>query len=179
MITSVDPPSSTHPAPLRSARSRGALSELEIQSIDLFVQLAHLLGIPKSVGEIYGFLFSSPVPVSFDDIVRKLSISKGSASLGLRHLRSIGAAKSTYVSGERRDYFLAEIEIRKLVNGFLTEQVRPRLVSGAERVALLNRLAAQESAAARRKVLTGRMQKLESWRATAAATMPAILGMLG
>jgi DNA-binding transcriptional regulator GbsR (MarR family) len=163
----------------RDPRSRGTLSEMEIQSIDLFVRLAHLLGIPKSVGEIYGFLFSSTVPVSFDEIVTKLSISKGSASIGLRHLRAIGAAKSTYVSGERRDYYLAEVELRKLVTGFLTEQVRPHLINGAERVALLTELAARESTAARREILAGRVRKLESWRATAAATMPAIVGMFG
>ena len=163
----------------RHSRSRGTLSEMEIQSIDLFVQLAHLLGIPKSVGEIYGLLFSSTLPVSFDEIVRKLSISKGSASIGLRHLRMIGAAKSTYVSGERRDYFLAEIELKKLVTGFITEQIRPRLVNGAERVAVLTELAAKESTKTRRDILAGRIKKLESWRATAAATMPTIIGMFG
>jgi DNA-binding transcriptional regulator GbsR (MarR family) len=163
----------------RYSRCRTTLSEIEIESIDLFVRLAHLVGIPKSVGEIYGFLFSSTVPVSFDEIVTKLNISKGSASIGLRHLRSIGAARSTYVSGERRDYFLAEVELRKLVTGFLTEQVRPHLVSGAERVAHLTELAARESTESRREILISRVRKLESWRATAAATMPAIVGMFG
>jgi predicted transcriptional regulator len=167
--------------PVRSgaavAASR-ALTEFEVQSIDLFVRIAHLVGIPKSVGEIYGLLFTSPGPLSFDDIVESLNMSRGSASQGLRLLRTLGAAKSTYVAGERRDYFLAEIELRKLVTGFLNEQVRPHLVTGEERLALLGGLAAVEPES-RREVLMSRVRKLESWRLTTAAALPVVIGMLG
>jgi len=154
------------------------LTEFEVQSIDLFVRIAHLIGIPKSVGEIYGLLFTSPEPLSFDDIVESLNMSRGSASQGLRLLRMIGAAKTTYVAGERRDYFVAEIELRKLVTGFLNEQVRPHLVAGEERVALLNGLAAGTPESSR-EILVNRVRKLESWRSTTAAALPLVIGMLG
>lgn len=161
-----------------SARPRGTLTEFEVQSIDLFVRIAHLVAIPKSVGEIYGLLFASPQPLSFDDIVNRLSMSKGSASQGLRMLRVIGAAKSTYVAGERRDYYLAEIELRKLVVGFLNEQIRPHLVTGEERLTVLAGLVATEPES-RRDVLLTRVRKLESWRSTTASALPAVIGMLG
>jgi hypothetical protein len=37
-----------------------ALSELEIESIELFIGFFKLIGLQKSVGEIYGLLFVSP-----------------------------------------------------------------------------------------------------------------------
>lgn len=161
-----------------SSRLSRALTEFEVQSIDLFVRIAHLVAIPKSVGEIYGLLFASPSPLSFDDIVNRLSMSKGSASQGLRMLRVIGAAKSTYVAGERRDYYLAEIELRKLVVGFLNEQIRPHLDTGGERLSVLAGLVAAEPES-RRDVLLTRVRKLESWRSTTASALPAVIGMLG
>jgi hypothetical protein len=49
------------------------------------------LGIPKSIGQIYGVLYASATPLSFSDIVGRLEISKGSVSQGLQLLRSLGA----------------------------------------------------------------------------------------
>ncbi|MEI9897780.1 MAG: hypothetical protein WDN28_28965 [Chthoniobacter sp.] len=64
-----------------SANGRSpALSELEIEAIDLFISLIRLLGMPKSVGELYGLLFVSPVALPMDTLMERLNMSKGSAS---------------------------------------------------------------------------------------------------
>ena len=36
---------------------------LELESIDFFVRLMSLLGLPRSVGEIYGLLYFNPTPL--------------------------------------------------------------------------------------------------------------------
>ena len=64
------------------------LSPLEVEVIDLFVNAVKIVGIPKSVGEIYGLLFVAPEPLPLDALVEQLQISKGSASQGLRFLRN-------------------------------------------------------------------------------------------
>src|SRR4029450_3850395 len=86
------------------------LSSIEVEAIDLFVSAVRLLGLPRSLGELYGLLFISPGPLSIDDLVERLRISKGSASQGLKALRQIGAVKVTYVPGDRRDHYIAETE---------------------------------------------------------------------
>ena len=75
---------------------------LEIESIDFFVRLMSMLGMPRSVGEIYGLLYFSPVPLPMDQIVSRLGISLGSASQGLKTLRSLKAVRTNYVPGDRR-----------------------------------------------------------------------------
>ena len=60
---------------------------------ELFAEVVHALGFPRSIGQIYGLLYASPDPLSFSDIVKQLEISKGSASQGLHLLRSLGAIK--------------------------------------------------------------------------------------
>src|SRR2546421_11520943 len=97
------PASSVGPAPL---------SPLETEIIDLFVQVSHLLGQPRSLAEIYGLLFISARPLAMDDLIERLQMSKGSASQGLKFLRSVGAVRPVYVPGERRVHYEAVAELR-------------------------------------------------------------------
>lgn len=114
-----------------------ALTALETGVIDLFVNGVRVLGLPKSIGEIYGLLYISPEPLSFDEILNRLKISKGSTSQGLKILRSLGAVRAVYVAGSRRDYFVAETELKKLVGGFIREELTPHLDNGTERLEAL------------------------------------------
>ena len=37
-------------------------SELEVEAIDFFVRMMSIMGLPRSVGEIYGLLYFSEMP---------------------------------------------------------------------------------------------------------------------
>ena len=108
--------------------------EMEREVIELFVAGARLVGQPRSIGEIYGFLYLCPHPVTMADIVEHLNLSKGSASQGLRLLRNLGAVRLTYVPGDRRDHYYAETRLKHIVAGFIKEELRPHLDSGASRI---------------------------------------------
>ncbi len=158
------------------------LSPVEIEFVDLFVGLARSVKAPKSLGEIYALLFASAVPLTFDAIVRKLAMSRGSASQGLRLLRSFGAVKATYVAGDRRDHFVAETELRKLVSGFLRERIAPALEGGAERLERLTTALAAGPSATRRtaefEFLRHRAERLQGWQRMARESLPALVKML-
>ncbi|MBU6181913.1 MAG: hypothetical protein KGR46_03790 [Verrucomicrobia bacterium] len=113
------------------------LNGFQRESIALFINAASALSLPKSIGEIYGLLFSTPEPLSLDDIVERLRISKGSASEGLRWLKSLGAVNSVYVPGVRREHFTAETSLRKLASGYLRDRIDPHLDNGQERLRAL------------------------------------------
>ena len=87
-----------------AASAVGELSALEVEVIDLFVAATRLLGLPRSLGEIYGLLFMAPKPLTFDQLVSRLRISKGSVSQGLKTLRAFGSVKLSYVPGDRREH---------------------------------------------------------------------------
>ena len=119
------------------------LDDWEAAVVDLFLNAANSVGLPKSVGQIYGLLFCRDDPLAMDDIMNLLSISKGSASQGLRSLRRLGAVNSRYVPGNRKEHFAAEIRLRKLVAGFLKEQAEPHLEKGEARLLQLGQLVAE------------------------------------
>ena len=107
---------------------------LEIESIDFFVRMMSILGMPRSVGEIYGLLYFSDIPLPMEQIVNRLDISLGSASQGLKTLRSLKAVRTTYIPGDRRDHYLAETEFRRLFANFIKEEIMPHMDSAKERI---------------------------------------------
>jgi len=112
---------------------------LELESIDFFVRLMSLLGLPRSVGEIYGLLYFNPSPLTMDQVATRLEISIGSASQGLKTLRSLKAVKTSYVQGDRRDHYLAESEFRRLFSTFLNDEILPHLESAKDRIKRMER----------------------------------------
>lgn len=161
-----------------SAPPLKALSPLEAEAVELFVGLVRVVGLPKSVGQIYGLLYISNVPLSLDDIAERLEISKGSASQGLRFLRTAGAVHLCDGVSTRRDHYEAETGLRNLATGFLKEQIEPHLESGQERLGRLKRLAVCTPEADRALVLQ-RVKQLENWHRRAAGLLPLLIRFLG
>lgn len=107
---------------------------LEVESIDFFVRMMSILGLPRSVGEIYGLLYFNSKPLSMDLISSRLNISIGSASQGLKTLRALKAVRTTYIPGDRRDHYSAESEFRRLFSTFLKDEIMPHLESAEDRI---------------------------------------------
>lgn len=160
-----------------TASGTAALTAVEVEVIDLFVNVVRILGFPKSVGEIYGLLYISPEPLPLDALVSRLNISKGSASQGLKVLRAFGAVKPVYVPGDRRDHYAAETELKKLAAGFIREEIKPRLDSGAGRLARLEGLTG-ESSDSQAEFYRTRIAKLAQWHTRSQSLMPLLTGML-
>lgn len=155
----------------------GAGERLEYEVVEFFIRLADMISLPRSYGEIYGCLYISPQPLCMEDLISKLKISKGSTSQGLRALRNIGAIKTVYKVGERRDYYEAECELRKLVGGFLRDQVNPHLDSGKERIASM-RMILNDIDGERHDFLRERIDRLGNWRQRADTILPWAIKMI-
>ncbi len=152
---------------------------IERQVVDFFVDGVKVLGLPRSIGEIYGLLFVSREPLSLDDLVTALGISKGSASQGLRTLKGLGAIREVQVGTERRTYFVAAVELKRLVGGFIREQIRPHLESGRSKIGRLEEAAKREIDPARREFLGERLGRLEHWLKSGGRVLPVIQKLLG
>lgn len=149
------------------------LTELETETVSLFVRLVQVLGLPKSLGQIYGLIYISPKPLTMDDIVSRLGISLGSASQGLRQLRSLKAIRIIYIPGQRKDHYLPETEFRKLISTFLEDQLRPHLEIGKEAIDHMATLAAA-SPPEESEHYRSRIDKLRRLHDIAGSVTPAI-----
>jgi len=113
------------------------LSKTRRDMIEAGGRLYQILGLPRSTGQIYGLLYFSTKPLSLDDMVTTLGISKASASTGTRLLTSWGAIRPVWIPGNRRDYFEAVGEVGKLIKGCFTDRIKPRLASSQSRLELM------------------------------------------
>jgi DNA-binding transcriptional regulator GbsR (MarR family) len=66
-----------------------------------------------------------------------LGISKGSASMGTRHLASWGALRKVWIPGERRDYYEVVEDLGQLIRGSYNNLIKPRIQSSKDRLAAL------------------------------------------
>jgi len=153
------------------------LTPLEVDVIDIFVRIARFFGVSKSVGEIYGLLFISTSPVPLDYIRGKLNLSSGSASQGLRLLRTVGAVHATYMPGDRRNHFMAETGLRKITSGFLREKVVPDLMVNEEQLERLSTLL-DETPSGHRPYFEARIHILLNWRRQAREVLPMVMSQL-
>ncbi len=101
-------------------------------------RVCQLVGLPRSVGQIYGLLYLSVEPQSLDDVARILGISKGSASTGTRQLMTWGAIRQVWVHGERRDYFEAVLNFGDLIRRGYADFLKPKLLSSGRKLKTLS-----------------------------------------
>jgi HTH-type transcriptional regulator, glycine betaine synthesis regulator len=168
------------------------LNGFETEVVAVFADLVGMLGLPKSMGEIYGLLFAAAEPLGFADIERRLNLSKGSVSQGLKALRELGAIREAESRDEAVDAkragensrltrWTATTELRQLIGNLLRERLTPYLARQDQRMATAKRALAQEKgklSARDLKTLGVRLKKLETWQARAGMVLPVIGKML-
>lgn len=174
---SADPQIDVRPEPPEVFQEPKGLTALEIEVIDLFISFVRILGMPKSVGELYGLLFVSPEALPMDVLMERLNMSKGAASQGLKLLRSFGAVKTTYMAGDRRDHYLAEFDLSRFATGFIKGELQPHLDSGLLRLQRVEELIAQAPADTR-SVAENRLSRLRHWHEKGQAMLPWVLKFL-
>jgi len=86
---------------------------------DIFVETlgktADALGISRIVAQIYAILYLSPRPLSLDEIAQRLKVSKGNVSVNIRILNDWQAVRKIWQRGSRKDYYTAELDIKKII----------------------------------------------------------------
>lgn len=71
-------------------------------------------GINKTMAQIHALLMVSNEPVSMEDIMEELQISRGNASMNIRALMDWGIVYKEFKAGERREFFTAEKDLDEL-----------------------------------------------------------------
>lgn len=85
-------------------------------------RISFFWGFPKAMGAIYGAIYLSPVPLTLDNLVTQVGVSKGAASTNVRQLERLGMIHKHLVIGDRKDYYTAETDFWQIVKGILRER---------------------------------------------------------
>ena len=97
-----------------------------IKARENFIQgmsrISNFWGFPKAMGAIYGAIYLSPAPLSLDEIVEQVSVTKGAVSTHVRTLERLGMVHKQIRLGDRKDYYEAEADFWKMIRGVLRER---------------------------------------------------------
>ena len=148
------------------------LSAHETELADFFVQMAGILGVPRSVAEIYSLLYAAAAPLDFDQIQGRLGMSKGSVSQGLKFLRDQGMILSVKTSGSRLERWRPTPSLAASLASLLRNRVLPAFEQASP--VLQRACAGAEQSGATPEVLE-RLSRLRRWNSRALELLPLLL----
>jgi len=89
----------------------------------------------------------------------------------------LGAVKAVYSRGDRRDHFVADLELSKFATVFIKEELLPRIERARERVQRMEELL-PTLGASERKATEARIERLRHWLDKGQKMLPWILKFL-
>src|SRR5258705_6065383 len=103
------------------------LTEAKQQFISSWGAFGTHWGINRTMAQIHALLLISPDPLTQDDIMEELNISRGNTNMNIRELINWGLVERILLTGERKEYFSAEKDIWKVVKQIVKERKKREL----------------------------------------------------
>ena len=112
-------------------------SHRDEQDIERFIEawgrMGSVWGISRTMAEVHALLYITGEAMCTDDIMGRLEISRGNASMSVRALLDWGVIARVHRRGDRKEYFQAEQDIWSIFRAIVRERVKrevdPLLVS--------------------------------------------------
>ena len=98
--------------------------EAKEKFISTWGSLGTLWGINKAMAQIQALLFISTKPLSMEEIMEDLKISRGNTSMNLRQLIDWGIVTKELIAGERKEFFTTEKDVQELARHIAKERSR-------------------------------------------------------
>jgi DNA-binding transcriptional regulator GbsR (MarR family) len=103
------------------------LTEAKQQFISSWGAFGTHWGINRTMAQIHALLLISPDPLTQDDIMEDLDISRGNTNMNIRELINWGLVERVLLPGERKEFFSAEKDIWKVVKQIVKERKKREL----------------------------------------------------
>ncbi|KXH85034.1 MULTISPECIES: GbsR/MarR family transcriptional regulator [Chryseobacterium] len=87
------------------------LSEAKEKYIQTWGTFATNWGINRTMAQVHALLLASGKPLSTDEVMEQLEISRGNANMNLRALIDWGIVRKEFIKGDRKEYFIAEKDV--------------------------------------------------------------------
>ena len=164
MATTATP---TIPARTSAAAPRTETEQKLITAQDLFIrrwgEMGATWGINRTQAEIHALCYITAQPVCTDDVMERLNISRGNASMSLRALCDWGIIRRLHKRGERREYFESLSDVWEMFSIIAAERKRREMDPVLETIRQCQQMLDEASlgkAAAKREDVQATRQRL-------------------
>jgi DNA-binding transcriptional regulator GbsR (MarR family) len=135
--------SSLRPATASAVPKRTPEEQLRIAQ-DLFIrrwgEMGQTWGINRTQAEIHAFCYITATPQCTDDVMERLNISRGNASMSLRALCDWGIVRRLHKRGERREYFESLTDVWEMFSIIIAERKRREMDPALETIKQCQRM---------------------------------------
>ncbi len=104
--------------------AQAALAESKALFIRRWGEMSGYWGINRTMAEIHALLFVSNRPLCTDDVIERLLISRGNASMNLRSLVDWGLIERVHVRGDRKEYFVCQTDVWQMFETIVRQRRR-------------------------------------------------------
>lgn len=123
MVGTITAPSETKPkSPAPEVESN--LRSAQDTFIRRWGEMGQTWGINRTMAEIHALLYIVAAPLCTDDVMERLNISRGNASMSLRALCDWGIIRRLHKRGERREYFESLSDVWEMFSIIAAERKR-------------------------------------------------------
>jgi DNA-binding transcriptional regulator GbsR (MarR family) len=110
-----------------AGNNQEALGQARDEFVSQWGAIGSAWGINRTMAQIHALLMVTPRPLTTDEIMDDLKVSRGNAHGNLRELVSWGLIRSVVRKGERKEYFEAEKDVWKMFCIVMRERRRREL----------------------------------------------------
>ena len=103
------------------------LTEAQERFVQTWGQMAGAWGVTRTMAEAHALLYITGEALNSDDLMHRLRISRGNASMTLRALLDWGLVAKVHKRGDRKEYFRAEQDVWSILRTILRERAKREL----------------------------------------------------
>ena len=103
------------------------LQEGKAKFIEAWGALGSSWGVTRTMAQIHALLLIASDPLSAEDIMEELQISRGNVNTTTRMLLDWGLAHKKLIPGERREFFIGEKDMSKVVKNIIVARKKREL----------------------------------------------------
>jgi DNA-binding transcriptional regulator GbsR (MarR family) len=141
------------------------LRQAQDRFISVWGEMAGSWGISRTMAEIHAVLYITGQPLSMDDLMERLEISRGNASMSVRSLLEWGIISRSHKRGDRKEYFQAEQDVWAMFRAIVRERMKREaepLLAELHEIRDLTGSRAKPSSASEKRELAEMNRRLES-----------------
>jgi len=101
------------------------LTEARKSMIENLSRISEFWGFSRAMGGLYAALYLSPGPLSLDELIPIVGVTKGAISTNIRALEQLGMVHRLLRTGDRKDYYEADTEFWTIVKTILERREKP------------------------------------------------------
>lgn len=103
------------------------LNEAKMEFVQTWGSIGSAWGIPRSMAQIHALLLSTNHPLSTEDVMETIQISRGNVNINMRELINWNLVSKQNKIGERKEFFTAKTDIMSIAQNIVEERKKREL----------------------------------------------------